>query len=101
MGLKKIVEEIGETKGRKLLNAGRDLHTFMNVHGSYYAEIRTAAGVPLNQLTDAQINNYFGVTLPANVLTSIKAFLDTFETMMSTMQTKVDALPADDVSNEI
>lgn len=99
MSFKKIVEEIGETKGRKLLNAGRDLHTYMNIHGDYYTEIRTAAGKPLNELTDTQINNYFGVILPANVLTSIKAFLDTFETMMSTMKTKVNSLPADDVGD--
>ncbi len=97
-GWKTIIEDIGINKGLPLLNAGRDLHRFVNKHGAFYTSIRAAAGVPLPDLTDSQINNYFGVTLPANVLVDIRKFLDAFETMMVTIKDKVDALPADDVS---
>ena len=54
--------------------------------------------MPLPDLTDNQINNYFGVTLPSNVITDIRKFLDAFETMMTGIKDKVDALPSDDVS---
>ena len=98
MSWKNVIDDIGTNKGLPLLEAGRDLHRFVNKHGAFYTSIRTAAGKSLPDLTDNQINDYFGVTLPANVLTDIRKFLDAFETMMTGIKDKVDALPADDVS---
>ncbi|MCK5607523.1 hypothetical protein KAR91_36910 [Candidatus Pacearchaeota archaeon] len=98
MNWKTIVEDIGTKKGLPLLNAARDLHRFVNKHGAFYTAIRTAAGKPLPELTDDQINNYFGVILPDDVLIGIRKHLDAFETMMTTIKDKVDALPADDMS---
>jgi hypothetical protein len=98
MSWKNIIEDIGTNKGLPLLEAGRDLHRFVNKHGAFYTSIRAVAGKPLPDLTDTQINNYFGVTLPANVLIDIRKFLDAFETMMTGIKDKVDALPADDVN---
>lgn len=97
MSWKVIIEDIGPNKGIPLLEAGRDLHRYVNRHTAFYTAIRTAAGKPLQDLTDNQINNYFGVTLPVNVLTDVRTFLDAFETMMTVMPAKVNALPADDV----
>lgn len=97
MSWKNVIEDIGVNKGIPLLEAGRDLHRYINKHGAFYTAIMTVAGKPLQELTDNQINNYFGVTLPTNVLTDIRTFLDAFETMMTVMPAKVDALPADDM----
>ena len=97
MSYKDIVEDVGINKGLPLLQAGRDLHRYVNKHGAFYTSIRAAAGVPLPDLTDNQINNYFGVILPTNVITDIRKFLDAFEIMMTAVKDKVDNLPSDDV----
>lgn len=85
-----------ETKGQPLRDFTRDLKSVLNKHQAYYDSMVATAGVSLDQLTAAKINNYFEVTFSANDITEGQACGEAFEVFMTTMKPLIEALPVDD-----
>lgn len=97
MGLKSIVEAIGENKARKILRFARDSYSFRNTHYTFLTNLKAAVGKPLTDITDDEINAYFGVILPQDALDSVRLSLAVGESFLTITVPLVDTLPVNDV----
>ncbi len=99
MSLKTIVEEIGTTKAKPILDFARAANSFRNTHLPYFETLRTNVDKPLTAITDDEINNYFGVILPADAIESVKKTLILAESIILVTAPLINDLPANDVSD--
>ena len=90
-------EAVGD-KGGKLIAAIREAKSYYNSKKTYYEALKAAAGGSLANITDAQINAYYGFDLPPAMCNEIKIDCELFGAIMELIKSKIDNLPADDVN---
>ena len=90
-------EAVGN-KGGKLISAIRDAKAYYNTKKTYYEALKVSAGGSLANITDVEINAYYGFDLPPAMCDEIRIDCEFFGALMELIKSKIDNLPADDVS---
>ena len=84
-------------KADALIEFGQAFNRFVNTNTDEITAIRQAFDKPLDTVTDADLNSYFGVTLSAAAKISAKAILGVMQDMIDTVQDIKNKLPANDL----
>jgi len=92
----KVLKAAGN-KAEALISIGRGFTSFINVNEGEIGTLRQAFGKPLDTVTDADVDEYFGITLTKEQRTSAKAILTVCEDLIQIVKPIKDKLPANDI----
>lgn len=94
----KELKKTGE-KANALISIGRSFTSFINSNDQAVIAIRTEFDKPLDTVTDADLDAYFGVALTAAQKASAKAILGVIEDLIKIVKPIRDRLPANDIED--
>jgi hypothetical protein len=86
-------------KAAPFVSALKAFNSFINVNGTSYDDLITLAGVAdFRDLTDNQIEAYFGITPTASEMVEIRAGLYALEDIIIDGRVLQSAIPANDIT---